>query len=130
MGESPDGTNKRKIGLIGVLSDSPSLYRPGAFGGARIEDAWKTMSAYKEKLTREKGCDLVVPLCHLYEPQDERTCKEFDFPVILSGHDHHVADKTIQGSRLLKPGLDGHKAWMVDITWPTTRTGGVAPVIH
>ena len=34
------------------------------------------------------GADLIIPLCHLYEPQDERTAREFDFPVILSGHDH------------------------------------------
>ncbi|CAE8704923.1 unnamed protein product [Polarella glacialis] len=81
---SRDGLNKRKIGLLGVLSNSPSLYRPGAFGGAKIEDPWETMATYKQKLEQERGCDIVVPLCHLYEPQDERTCREFDFPVTSS----------------------------------------------
>mmetsp|Transcript_23911 Transcript_23911/g.60427 ORF Transcript_23911/g.60427 Transcript_23911/m.60427 type:complete len:643 (+) Transcript_23911:135-2063(+) len=120
---SPDGTNKRRIGLIGVLSSSPSLYKPGAFGGATIEDPWETMRVYKEKLEKERGCDLVIPLCHLYEPQDLRTCAEFDFPLILSGHDHHVVDRMEQGTRLLKPGLDGHKAFCVDITWTSGKPG-------
>ena len=43
---------------------------------------------YHEKLLGE-GCDMVLPLCHLYEFQDERTCAELDVPVVLSGHDHH-----------------------------------------
>eukprot|EP00931_Biecheleriopsis_adriatica_P101805 TRINITY_DN76883_c0_g1_i1.p1 TRINITY_DN76883_c0_g1~~TRINITY_DN76883_c0_g1_i1.p1 ORF type:complete len:615 (-),score=123.84 TRINITY_DN76883_c0_g1_i1:7-1851(-) len=117
--ESSDGTNKRKIGLIGLLSNSPSLYRPGAFGGATIEDPWEVMAAYKKTMEQEDNCDVVVPLCHLYEPQDEKTCKEFDFPVVLSGHDHHVVDRLVDGTRLLKPGLDGTKAVILDLTWPS-----------
>lgn len=34
---SPDGSNVRKLGMIGVLSSTPELYKPGAFGGATIE---------------------------------------------------------------------------------------------
>ena len=30
--------------------DRPSLYRPGAFGGAVIEDPWEVMANYKLKL--------------------------------------------------------------------------------
>merc|ERR1712020_499971 len=77
---SPDGSNKRKLGLCGILSNDPKLYKPGAFGGATIEDPWECMRHYNEKLKIEKGCDMVLPLCHLYENQDEKTCKQFDFP--------------------------------------------------
>lgn len=38
------------------------------------------------------------------------TCKRFDFPVIFSGHDHHVVDRVVSGSRLVKPGADAEKA--------------------
>ena len=55
--ESLDGSNKRRIGLIGILSNSPSLYRPGAFGGAKIEDPWEVMAIYKKKLEEQKACD-------------------------------------------------------------------------
>jgi len=128
--ESPDGSNKRKIGLIGILSNSPSLYKPTSFGGAEILDPWESMKTWKEIMEKDRACDLVVPLCHLYEPQDERTAREFDFPLILSGHDHHVVDSTVKGSRILKPGLDGHKAWMIDITWPCSASGKDTPIIE
>eukprot|EP00927_Polykrikos_kofoidii_P041246 TRINITY_DN35169_c0_g1_i1.p1 TRINITY_DN35169_c0_g1~~TRINITY_DN35169_c0_g1_i1.p1 ORF type:complete len:700 (+),score=116.82 TRINITY_DN35169_c0_g1_i1:140-2101(+) len=122
--KSADGTNVRRVGLIAVLSDEPSLYKQGAFGGAKIEDPWATLASYKLKLEEEHGCDLVLPLCHLYEKQDERTMREFDFPVILSGHDHHDVDRVVNGTRLLKPGSDGHQAIMVDITWPAADARG------
>eukprot|EP01134_Creolimax_fragrantissima_P000136 CFRG0136T1 len=114
---SADGTNVRNVGMIGVLSNTESLYATNAFNGAKIEDPWEIISKYKQILEEEDKCDIVVPLCHLYEPQDERTCREFDFPVILSGHDHHVVDKVIDGTRLLKPGANGIHAIVLDITW-------------
>ncbi|CAJ1332425.1 unnamed protein product [Effrenium voratum] len=110
------GDKVHRVGLVGVLSGEPSLYKPGAFGGATIEDPWKTLAHYKKSLQKEK-CDLVIPLCHLYENQDEITCKNFDFPVVLSGHDHHIVDRIVDGTRILKPGSDGHYAVMLDIIW-------------
>jgi len=117
---SPDGSNKRKLGMIGVLSSSPALYKPGAFGGAVIEDPWVCLEKYNTKL-KEDGCDMVLPLCHLYEFQDERTCEEFDFPIILSGHDHHRVDRIVNGTRLLKPGMDGHYAVVLDLFWDSVE---------
>jgi 2',3'-cyclic-nucleotide 2'-phosphodiesterase (5'-nucleotidase family) len=115
---SRDGAHTRRVGLISLLTDQPGLYRPNAFNGAKIEDPWKTATVYKKKLEAgPNGVDLVVPLCHLYEPQDEKTCQEFDFPVVISGHDHHTVDRMISGSRLVKAGSDGHKAAIIDITW-------------
>ena len=110
-----NGQKSRKVGLVAVLSNEPNLYKPGAFGGATIEDPWETLAFYKKLLDEEKNCDLVVPLCHLYESQDEKTCRNFDFPVILSGHDHHIVDRFVDGTRLLKPGSDAHHAMMLDI---------------
>ena len=113
---SPDGTNKRKLGMCGVLSSVPGLYKPGAFGGAVIDDPWECLHEYNTKL-KEDGCDMVLPLCHLYEYQDEKTCNEFDFPVVLSGHDHHCVDRIVGGTRLLKPGMDANKAIIMDLEW-------------
>lgn len=50
---------------------------------------------YNKKL-RSEGCDMILPLCHLYEFQDEKTCEMFDFPVVLSGHDHHKVDRSVR----------------------------------
>jgi len=115
--EMRNGSHVRRVGLVGVLSNEATLYKPGAFGGATIEDPWKTLSKYKEKLEQQENCDLVVPLCHLYETQDEITCRSFDFPVILSGHDHHVVDRVVDGTRILKPGSDAHFAVQLDLIW-------------
>lgn len=114
---SADETNVRRVGLVAVLSNEASLYRPGAFGGATIADPWKTLEQYKTRL-EQAGVDVVVPLCHLYEWQDDKTAALFDFPVILSGHDHHAVDRVVNGSRLLKPGQDAIVATVVDLSWP------------
>ena len=89
---SPDGTATLKIGLIAVLSDDPNLYAqfksPGPFGGATIQNPWDTLEEYKALLEGpEYDCDLVIPLQHLYVEDDHKTCRKFDFPVVLSGHD-------------------------------------------
>ena len=95
---SPDGTNRRKIGLVAVLSDDPKLYSqfkaPGAFGGATIDDPWETLERLKQLLEGpDYQCDTVVPFQHTYVPDDHKTCKMFDFPVLLSGHAHHRVDE-------------------------------------
>ena len=119
--KSPDGCDTRKIGLVAVLSDDPKLYShfksPGAFGGAKIEDPWDTLRKYKDLLENQHHCDLVIPLQHLYVPDDHKTCREFDFPLILSGHDHHRVDQIVEGTRLIKPGMDGVYATVLEVIW-------------
>eukprot|EP00549_Striatella_unipunctata_P001176 CAMPEP_0118681454 /NCGR_PEP_ID=MMETSP0800-20121206/4952_1 /TAXON_ID=210618 ORGANISM="Striatella unipunctata, Strain CCMP2910" /NCGR_SAMPLE_ID=MMETSP0800 /ASSEMBLY_ACC=CAM_ASM_000638 /LENGTH=539 /DNA_ID=CAMNT_0006577761 /DNA_START=116 /DNA_END=1732 /DNA_ORIENTATION=+ len=112
----------KKIGLLGLLSDDPNLYKhfkaPGAFGGATILDPWETLAEYKTKLEGEPyNCDLIIPLQHLYVPDDHKTCEMFDVPLVLSGHDHHRVDEIVCGTRLLKPGLDAIYAGVIDLTW-------------
>lgn len=112
---SPDGTHRRRIGLIAVLSDDPGLYAhfksPGAFGGANIEDPWQTLAKYKTLLEGPKyKCDLVIPFQHLYTPDDYKTCHQFNFPLLLGGHDHHRVDVVVESTRLLKPVSDD-KTW-------------------
>jgi 2',3'-cyclic-nucleotide 2'-phosphodiesterase (5'-nucleotidase family) len=106
--ESKDGSQQRRVGLVGILSSDPALYAqfksPGPFGGATLTDPWETLREYKHRLENGEKCDVVVPLEHLYVPDDHITCEQFDFPVILSGHDHHKVDEMVSGTRLIKPG--------------------------
>jgi 2',3'-cyclic-nucleotide 2'-phosphodiesterase (5'-nucleotidase family) len=131
---SPDGTHRRKIGLVGVLSNDPKLYshfkKPGAFGGARIDCPWDTLRKYQSLLEDEIGCDVVLPLEHLYVPEDHLTCRDFDFPVILSGHDHHRVDEIVDGTRLIKPGMDGIYATVLEMIWDTSDQSGKHPRIR
>lgn len=132
--ESADGTNVRKIGLVAVLSNDPKLYAhfkpPGAFGGAAIDDPWETLRKYKKFLEEEEGCDLVLPLEHLYVPEDHITCREFNFPVILSGHDHHRVDEIVDGTRLIKPGMDGAYATVLEVIYDNADQNGAEPRIR
>ena len=118
---SADGTHRRKVGLCAVLSNDPALYShfkaPGAFGGATVTDPWEALAKYKHLLEEEHGCDLVVPLEHLYVPDDHKTCRDFDFPLVLSGHDHHRVDEVVDGTRLLKPGMNAVYSTVVEISW-------------
>lgn len=132
---SEDGTNVRRVGLVAVLSDDPALYAhfkaPGAFGGATIDDPWETLAKYKSLLEGpEHRCDVVLPLQHTYVPDDQRTCREFDFPVVLSGHDHHRVDEIVNGTRLLKPGLDGIYATVLDLIWDDADASGNRPTVE
>ena len=129
---SADGKQTRKIGLIAVLSNDPKLYshfKEPAFGGATIDDPWETLARYKTILEEEHGCDLVIPLEHMYVHENTRTCEEFDFPVILSGHDHHRIDQRINYTRLVKPGMDGVFATVMEIVWDDSSPGS-APKIR
>ena len=123
---SPDGTNKRKVGLVAALSDDPALYQhfeePGAFGGATVTDPWEALRKYKDLLEGpEHNCDMVIPLQHLYVPDDHKTCRELDFPVILSGHDHHRVDEVVEGTRLLKPGMNAEYATLLQVSWEDAK---------
>ena len=71
---------------------------------------------------------MVLPLCHLYEFQDERTCAELDVPVVLSGHDHHRVDRMVEGTRLLKPGMDAHAAVILDLIWDSAESDNTPTV--
>lgn len=118
---SRDQKQQRKVGLCAVLSNDPDLYshfpEPGAFGGAHITDPWEALTKYKKILENEEGCDVVIPLQHLYVPDDHRTCREFDFPLILSGHDHHRVDEVVEGTRLIKAGMNAVHAAVVEMSW-------------
>jgi hypothetical protein len=120
--QSLDGSQTRRVGLIAVLSDDPALYQhfkePGAFGGATITDPWEALRKYKKILEQDEHCDFVLPLQHLYVPDDYKTCRDFDFPVVLSGHDHHRVDEVVEGTRLLKPGMNGVYATILELSWP------------
>lgn len=125
-----DEEHQRRVAVLGILTNSKSLYPPGSFNGAVIQDPWESMREYQDALEGDDSdVDLILPICHLYEPQDERTAAEFDFPLIIGGHDHHPVDRLINGTLLLKPGQDGHYARVIDIRWTSAATDST-PIIQ
>ena len=113
-----NGEHVRRVGVCGVMSNDPGLFRKGAFGGCRIDDPNEKLAEMKRKLEEDEKVDFVVPLTHQYVPQDTVTCnKDFGFPFILGGHDHHVVMEEINGTMLLKPGADAENAMIIDVVW-------------
>jgi 2',3'-cyclic-nucleotide 2'-phosphodiesterase (5'-nucleotidase family) len=109
----------KKIGLMGLLTEDPSVYRPGVFGGANIEPVLETAEQYL-KVFEPMGLDLVIPLTHQRMNLDRDFCEKFGgetFPIVIGGHDHEPYDETIKGSRVIKTGMDGENTAIIDITW-------------
>lgn len=79
-----DVGENRRVGIVGVLSNEPALYRKNAFGGATIQDPYDALERCSKEL-RAQGVDFILPVEHLYVPQDYVTCERFDFPVVISG---------------------------------------------
>lgn len=119
-GASHHQATTKHVALLGLLTNDPSLYRPGLFGQATLEPVIETAQALQQQL-RTGDVDLILPLTHQSIPEDAQFAKFFGgavFPVILGGHDHCEYDETFEGTRVLKSGLDGRSTNIIDVVWP------------
>ncbi|KAG7341889.1 EF hand domain containing protein [Nitzschia inconspicua] len=117
--EISNGKDTRKVGLLGLLTEDPSVYRPGVFGGATIEPIIPVTQQYLTEVMDPLDLDLIIPLTHQRMDDDRNFMRIFQskFPIILGGHDHEVYDETIHGSRVIKTGMDGENTAIHDIVW-------------
>jgi 2',3'-cyclic-nucleotide 2'-phosphodiesterase (5'-nucleotidase family) len=79
----------KRVGLLGLLTEDPGLYRPGSFGGAKIEAVMEATESYLIKAMEPLNLDLILPMTHQRIPEDRAFAKKFTgdtFPVILGGH--------------------------------------------
>ena len=58
------GGQRRRVGLLGLLTDDKALYRPGAFGGAAIAELLPCAERMQRQLYDDEGVDLVLPMTH------------------------------------------------------------------
>jgi Ca2+-binding EF-hand superfamily protein len=124
----PSGTTK-KVGLLGLLTEDPSIYRPGVFGGAAIDPVLTCCSEYINQRGRDgldpSSVDLIIPVTHQRMSDDRTFCEKFGgtlFPLVLGGHDHEAFDDVCNGSRIIKVGMDAVKTAIIDITWTSTTS--------
>jgi 2',3'-cyclic-nucleotide 2'-phosphodiesterase (5'-nucleotidase family) len=120
----------KKVALLGLLTHDPGVYRPGAFGGATIEPVLDATATVLAKLPK---IDIVIPMTH-QDIQDDRTfCEKFGgdvFPYLCGGHDHEVYEEVVNGSRIVKAGLNAFNAAVVDIMWhDDDDKSSIAPTI-
>jgi 2',3'-cyclic-nucleotide 2'-phosphodiesterase (5'-nucleotidase family)/Ca2+-binding EF-hand superfamily protein len=123
----------KRVGLLGLLTDDPGLYRPDAFGGASIQPILEaTDFCLKSELPQD--LDLVIPLTHQRIVEDRDFANKYGgqvFPIIIGGHDHEIYDEVHNDSRIVKTGHDAIHTAIIDVKWAIRedRTVAEQPVI-
>lgn len=119
-----DVTISKRVALLGLLTDDPSLYRPGAFNGARMDPIVPCTEALLQQLLFEQeppnAVDFVLPLTHQSMAHDRQFAQHFTgrtFPLVCGGHDHEIYNEVVAGCRIVKAGMDALHAAVIDIQW-------------
>lgn len=100
-------SNGLKIGLIG-LGEREWLETINSLPPNLIyKSASETAKELVPKL-REEGCDIIIALTHMREPNDNKLAEKTDglIDIILGGHDHYYAHSLINGTHVLRSGSD------------------------
>lgn len=100
-------SNGLKIGLVG-LGEREWLETINSLPPNLIyKSASETAKEIVPKL-REEGCDIVIALTHMREPNDNKLAEKTDgiIDIILGGHDHYYAHSVIKGTHVLRSGSD------------------------
>ena len=115
-----------RVGLVGVTSTEPSLYRRPPFGGARVEPANEAARRAADELLAT-GCACVVAITHQRADDDRELARTAPpFPVILGGHEHDGLLEKVGDTWLTKAPADAVQATVVDLVW----TSGPFPEVH
>ena len=123
------GRHLKRVGLLGLLSDDPTLYSDGSFLGARIDPVLDCTERHLQERQRGSHIDLWIPLTHQSLHEDRALASKFSssvFPIIIGGHDHEPYDEMHNGSRIIKTGKDAENAGVIDIRWSIDANGAVS----
>lgn len=118
---SPSGRTV-KLGLVGVLTEDPALYRPGAFNNLKILPANSTAIATAQTLQRDKHCTAFIAMTHQSLDRDRALAlqRSVSFSAIIGGHEHEPHLELLDGCWVVKSGSEASHAVVVDVTWPET----------
>jgi 2',3'-cyclic-nucleotide 2'-phosphodiesterase (5'-nucleotidase family) len=116
-----------RVGLVGVVMNAPGVYRRMPFGATAVDPPNEAARREAERLVRERGCACVVPLTHQDADDDRalaRLVREPPFPVIIAGHEHTPLLEQVEGTWIVKAGMDATHAVVVDLE---LDAGGAEP---
>lgn len=116
-----EGTRAVRVGLVGVVTEEPTLYRPGAFGGLPMLPANATVLAAARDLVGTSGCACVVALTHQSLARDRALALaqgDPPVPLILGGHEHEPFVEQVGGAWVVKAGTEALYAAVIDLAWP------------
>ena len=136
-----------KVGLVGLMSDEPEMFRDGKFRGLTIQNVEERYHRISDKIQNEVDC--IIPMTHqtlkadiklanailARETADRSDMKE---GLILGGHEHHPIHETILSHEycednsnkgpnkplfhIVKTGQDADRVAIVDLNFePSSR---------
>ncbi len=109
------------VGLVGVLTEDPALYRPGAFNGLVILPA--NESAVREaRALRAQGCGALIAMTHQAMARDRALAaqREAPFSLVIGGHEHEPHLESVDGCWVVKAGSEAAHAVVIDLAWPAS----------
>ena len=102
--------NDVKVGIVGLAEQEwISTLVTVSEEQLRYEDFVDCGRRLAMQLREEEGCDVVIALTHMREPNDERLAREApEFDAVLGGHDHHYVAKAVEphGTPVIKSGTE------------------------
>ncbi len=114
-----------KVAFGGFCLNKPSIFRPGTNITIQpIFDALKeTWSNCPDDVT------MLVPLTHQTIAEDRELATQIkqdellrgNVPVILGGHEHEIYLETVEQSLIVKAGMDGVNAVVIDVWWDASE---------
>lgn len=114
-------TRAVKVGLVGVVTEDPSLYRPGVFGGLPLVPANEAVLSTARSLVDQQGCSCVIALTHQSLARDRALALlqgDPPVPLIVGGHEHEPYVEQVGSAWVIKAGTDAVYAAVVDLAWP------------
>ncbi|MBB6645360.1 bifunctional metallophosphatase/5'-nucleotidase [Halobellus ruber] len=115
--ETVDGV---RIGVFGVTDPATPSLNPMA-RDLQFTDPYEAAERAVPEL-RTQGVDRIVALSHLGDGDDD-LARRVDIDLILGGHRHSERDDRVAGTRLLRPGANGHA--VVEVRFDATGSIGV-----
>jgi 2',3'-cyclic-nucleotide 2'-phosphodiesterase (5'-nucleotidase family) len=109
-----------------------ATYREGAFGGAAQSMVPVNEAAPSIVQQIRKECPevlTIIPLTHQDMPEDRELAKSGLFPVIVGGHDHDIIKEKAGECHIVKAGMDGANAAIIDLEWLPGRKSPTVSVV-
>ena len=103
-----------RVGLLGLLTSEPGVFRGDTFRGLEIADSLATAETLAREL-RANGCERVVALTHQSLAADDALARSGCVDLILGGHEHEVILAGTDRCPVVKAGADATTAAVCDL---------------
>jgi len=120
--EVKGGGQTRRVALLGLNTEDPTLYRSGAFGGCTIEPVNSKAKALYDQIMMTEKVDMIIPLTHQAMTRDRELASTGLFPLIIGGHDHESYNEVISGCRVVKSDTEARVIAVTSVTWTSAES--------